>query len=227
MKLSNHTIQVLRNFKTINPNIVIDAGNQISTVTESRDIVATATVEENFPQRFGIYDLGEFLSVLDLVSEPHIDFAEQYATIRDASGRVKIRYFFSDPEHLTHPKKLINMPDPEVSFNLDQSTLNTLKRAASAIGCDMLSITGSSRLINLNVLDLNNPTSNSFAVDVEGSAKSPQFQFHLAISHLRMMPGDYKVGISSKRIAMLENTTLERPVIYWLALEKSSKYSDV
>lgn len=227
MQLSSHTIQVLRNFKSINPNIVFEAGNQISTITEARNIVATATIEESFPKRFGIYDLGEFLSVVDLVSEPHIDFDDGFATIRDASGRVKIRYFFSDPEFLTHPKKLITMPDPEVTFTLDQGTLNSLKRAASAISCDTLQITGSSKLINLSVLSLDNPTSNSFSIDVDGSATSPDFTFHMLISNLRMIPGDYKVSISSKLIAQLENTTLERPVTYWLALEKTSKYRDV
>lgn len=227
MQLSSHTIQVLRNFKSINPNIVIDVGNQISTVAEARNIIATATVEENFPKRFGIYDLGEFLSVVDLVSEPHIDFDDAFATIRDASGRVKIRYFFSDLEFLTYPKKQITMPDTEVTFTLDQSTLNSLKRAASAISCDTLQITGRGKLINLSVVSLDNPTPNSFTIDVDGSVTSPDFSFHLLISNLRMVQGDYKVSISPKLIAQFENTTLEHPVTYWLALEKTSKYRDV
>ena len=56
MKLSNGTVTVLKNFSTINQNLVIKAGNKISTMSAMKNIIAKATVEETFPREIAIYD---------------------------------------------------------------------------------------------------------------------------------------------------------------------------
>ena len=61
MELSNFTMQVLKNFASINSNIVIHPGNTIMTVAEAKNILVSATVEETFHQEMGVYDLAEFL----------------------------------------------------------------------------------------------------------------------------------------------------------------------
>ena len=66
MKLSNGTINVLKNFSTINQNLVIKEGSDISTMSAMKNIVAKAKVEEAFTKEFAIYDLNEFLSALSL-----------------------------------------------------------------------------------------------------------------------------------------------------------------
>ena len=57
MKLSSHTTSVLKNFATINQNLVIKEGNSIATMSAMKNIVAKAEVEETFPQEIAIYDL--------------------------------------------------------------------------------------------------------------------------------------------------------------------------
>ena len=64
MKLSNETVSVLKNFSTINQNLVIKGGNKIATMSAMKNIVAKAEVLEDFPQEFAIYDLNEFLSAI-------------------------------------------------------------------------------------------------------------------------------------------------------------------
>ena len=51
MKLSNHTTSVLKNFATINQNLVIKEGNEMSTMSAMKNIVARATVEGNISKR--------------------------------------------------------------------------------------------------------------------------------------------------------------------------------
>ena len=53
MKLSKHTIEVLKNFATINPNIVVNSGQQLKTIAEAKNILASAEITEDFPQEFG------------------------------------------------------------------------------------------------------------------------------------------------------------------------------
>ena len=57
MKLSNNTISVLKNFASINQNLVIKEGNEITTMSAMKNIVAKAEVEETFTYEVAIYDL--------------------------------------------------------------------------------------------------------------------------------------------------------------------------
>lgn len=224
MELSSFTMQSLKNFASINPNLVIRGGNTIMTMSEAKNVLAMATVAEDFPQEFGIYDLNEFLSVVNLFDTSNLKFDDSYLTVNDMSGRSKIKYFYSDIEMLTSPTKPIAMPDPEVTFVLDQATLNNLKRAASALGHNEVSITGGNSVITLTVVDSENTTSNSYSIDVDGEYSSDDFNFILNINNLRMIPGDYKVEISSKLISQFTNMSDDQKLVYWVALEKTSTY---
>ena len=226
MELSSFTMQTLKNFSSINPNLVIHPGKSVMTMSEAKNILAQATVPEEFDRTFGIYDLPEFLSVVNLFDAANLKLDDQFATIGDTSGRAKSKYFFSDTEMLTSPSKPINMPDPEVTFTLDQTTLANLKRAASALGHSEVSITGSNGVVTLTVVDTNNSTSNTYSIDVDGEYKSEDFKLILNISNLRMIPSDYKVEISSKLISQFTSTSDDMDLKYWVALEKSSTYKD-
>lgn len=225
MELSNFTMQVLKNFASINSNIVVNKGNTIMTVSEAKNILAAATVDETFPQQFGIYDLPEFLSVIGLADSPRLTFKDTHVLIGDSSGRTNIKYFFSDPDNLTTPAKLITMPEANVSFTLDQGTLNNLKRAASALGHSEVAIHGTKSVITLTVLDKDNATSNVYSIDVPGSADTEGYNFIVSIGNLRLIPADYLVEISSRLISQFTSKNLDKEIKYWVALEKSSTYN--
>lgn len=223
MELSDRSLQVLKNFSGINQNIIIRSGNTLRTVAEARNVLATATVDESFPQDFGIYDLNEFIGVLGLVDTPRLKFEDDYVLVGDSTGRSKVKYFFSSEETLTAPSKDVTMPDPEVSFVLTNDTLNKLKRAASTLGHDQVSITNKDGILGLSVVDSENSTSNTFSIDIDGEFKSDrQFNVIINISNLKILPGDYDVQLSSKLITQFKNREVN--VTYWIALEKSSTF---
>ena len=115
------------------------------------------------------------------------------------------------------------MPESEVSFVLTNDTLNKLKRAASTLGHDELSITGKDGVLTLSVIESQNATSNAFSIDIDGEIKTDSsFNFILSISNLKILPGDYEVDISSKLITQFKNKDVN--VTYWIALEKTSRF---
>jgi len=221
MELSENTLQVLKNFSTINQNILIHQGNTIKTISEARNVLATAVVSDEFPEDIGIYDLNEFLGVLNLVDTPRLKFEDGHCVVSDSTGRSKIKYFFSPEEVLTTPQKDIKMPEPEVKFTLDNDTLNKLKRAALALGHSEVSISGQNGVLSLSVLESKNTTSNAFSIDIDGDFTGV-FNFILSISNLKILPGDYDVSISSKLISEFKHKELD--LKYWIALEKTSTY---
>ena len=225
MELSEDTLGVLKNFSTINQNIIIKEGNDIKTISEARNVVAQAIIEEKFSNEFGIYDLNEFINVLGLVDTPRLKFSEDYVTIGDSTGRTKVKYYFSSQDTLTSPQKPVIMPDVEVKFVLTNDTLSKLKRAASTLGHTELSISNKNGTLCLSVVDSQNTTSNTFSMDVDGKFEQDvPFNFVLNIPNLKIISGDYDVSISSKLISQFKHK--EKSILYWIALEKTSTYGE-
>ena len=223
MQLSDTTLDILRNYSAINQNLLIEPGNVIKTVNESRTILSTATIAESFPKEIGIYDLNEFIGVTGLVNSPSLHFNDDFVMISDESGRSSVKYFYSAAETLTTPTKDVSMPEPDVKFTLDNSTLNKLKKAASTLGHKELLIKADNGVLSLSVVENQNATSNAFSIDVDGEFKQDAvFNFIIDISNLKILPGDYDVEISSKLITQFSHKELS--VKYWIALEKSSTY---
>ena len=223
MELSENTLQILRNFSGINQNLLIKSGSNIKTISEARNVVATADVTESFEKDFGIYDLNEFIGVMGLVDTPSLKFEDDFVTVSDSSGRSKVKYFYAAEETLTSPAKDVNMPDGDVKFTLDNDTLNKLKKAASTLGHNEVSIKANNGVLSLSIVENQNATSNAFSIDIDGEFKQDAvFNFIISISNLKILPGDYDVEISSKLITQFKHK--EIPLKYWIALEKTSTY---
>lgn len=223
MELNENTLNILRNFSDINQNILIKQGSVLKTISEARNVLATANVGDEFPNDFGVYDLNEFIGVLGLVDKPNLNFEDDHVIIGDSSGRTKIKYFYSSEDTLTTPSKDITMPDSEVKFKLGAEVLDKIKRAASTLGHSEVSITNSNNIIKISVIDNKNKTSHAFSIDIDGEYdQNSKFNFILNISNLKIIPDDYEVEISSKLISQFSNSRIN--LKYWIAMEKSSTF---
>ena len=226
MKLSNETGTVLKNFSTINQNLVIKAGNKLSTMSAMKNIVASADVQEDFPQDFAIYDLNEFLAALSLFEKIDLDFKDDFVVITEGGdSRRALQYWNSDPSVVTHPKTDITMPDPDVQFQFASSTLAEVTKAASIIGAPDMVLEGTSKgNAVLKVTDKKNATANDFKVglSVDENTKDVPYKFWFKVENLKLIPGSYEVNVSSKKISHFSNT--KAPVRYFIALEPESSY---
>lgn len=223
MELTDKTLRVLQNFATINPNLVFSEGNTLKTISVARNVLSSTTVDETFPQQFGIYDLNEFLNVLNLVDKPNLKFESDYVVVSDNTGRSNVKYFYSDVDMLTSPGKDIVMPEAEVNFVIDTDTLNRIKKAAAVLGHAEVSITSSNGAVTLSVIDSKDSTSNAFSIDVEGDyPEGVDFNFVLNVNNIKVVNEDFAVSISSKLISRWKSQ--QSAIEYFIALEKSSTY---
>ena len=223
MKLSEHTVEVLKNFASINQNLVIKEGNTLTTMSAMKNIVAKAEVEESFKKEVAIYDLNEFLASLSLFASPVLEFNEGFVTIKEENTpKNSLKYFYSDPSVVTSPNKTITMPSKEVSFKLNGDNLTKLKRAAGVIGAPDLVLEKKNADVFLTVKDKKNDTANTFSIDVDTVADGSDFKFFFKVENLKLMDGDYEVDISSKNISHLASSN--KDVEYWVALEPESSY---
>jgi hypothetical protein len=220
MKLSTETISVLKNFSTINANLKVNAGSSISTMSAMKNIVAKADVSEEFLSDFAIYDLNEFLSALSLFGKPDLEFDNEFVTITEEGTSESLMYWFSAPEVVTTPSKEISMPSTELTFNLSSETLERITKAAAIIGVPDMALSGG----KLMVTDKKNTNANAFETSLDVGDVAAEYKFWFKVENLKLMPGDYDVEVSSKKISHFTNAKMG--VQYWIALEPESTYND-
>jgi len=222
MKLNQTTQDILKNFSEINTNILIKPGNELNTISTMKNILAKATINENFDKEFGIYDLNEFLSVVSSLDKPELTLQEKHMTISTEGSRSKVKYFYSDPSVIVSPNKDVNMPESDVTFSLSESNLVQLQKMAAILSSPDLALIGEKGGdVVLKVCDKKNDTSNKFDI-VVGENATANYTFYFKVENLKMISGDYDVAVSSKSIAHFTNTKL--PIQYWIALEPDSVF---
>jgi hypothetical protein len=210
MKLSEHTVSILKNFSTINQNILVKEGSQLQTMSTMKNILGTADVSEAFPRDFGIYDLNEFLGVLTLVNDAELKFDnDSYLTVN--GGRTKIRYFYSDPSILTTPPETFNPPECDITFEVSKNVLTNLLKASAVMQLPDVVLSNG----KITATDLKNVTSNKFTEQLDDTVSDP-FELRFKVDNLKMIPGDYSVYASTS--AGVSNW-VGKEASYWIATE--------
>ena len=220
MKLSDKTLSLLKNFSSINQSILFKEGNKLRTISVMKNILAEATITENIPQDFGIYDLNQFLNGLGLHNNPELDFGnEGHVVIKE--GRMRSKYFFADKSVIvTPPDKDINLPSEDVCFEVSTDQLDKLLKAANIYQLPDISAVGEAGVIKLVVRDKKNDTSNDFAIIV-GETNS-DFSFNFKVENIKVLPGTYEVVVSQKLLSRFSSKNHD--LTYYIALEPDSTF---
>ena len=220
MKLSDRTINLLKNFASINQSILFKQGKSLRTISVMKNILAEANVDEDFPQDFGVYDLSQFLNSLGLFHEPELNFTGQsFVNIKE--GKQRSKYFFADPSVIVSPpEKSITLPSVDVEFTLKSSQLDRLLKAAGVYHLSDLSVVGDGKEIKMVVSDRKNDTSNDFSI-VVGETDST-FSLNFKVENIKILPGTYDVVMSKKLLSRF--VSKDYNLKYYIALEPDSTF---
>ena len=220
MKLSDKTLSVLKNFSTINQSILFKQGTKLRTISVMKNILAEATITEEIPTDFGIYDLSQFLNGLSLHQSPELDFTnEGHVVIKE--GRMRSKYFFADPNVIiTPPDKAIDLPSEDVSFELRTEQLDKLLKAAAVYQLPDLAVVGGEGVVKIVVRDKKNDTSNDFSIVVGETDK--EFSFNFKVENIKILPGTYDVIVSQKLLSRF--VSKNHDLTYFIALEPDSTF---
>jgi hypothetical protein len=221
MKISDNTISILRNFSDINANILFTPGKSLSTMSTMKNIMAKADVEEQFETEFGVYDLPEFLRALDSFQQPVLKFnGSANLKIQDEKSTLSARYAFADKSTLRYPSKQISMPDKTVTFTLNNSDYESVKKLYTNLSLPDIAFKGEKGKIKLVALDKKNSNSNESSVTV--GETDLEFTAYVKAENMKIIPGDYDVALSKAKIAHFINKKVK--VQYWIALEADSTF---
>jgi hypothetical protein len=221
MKLSRHTLNMLKNFSDINMSIEIKEGNILRTVSVQKNILAQAELEDSFPQDFAIYELNRFLGAVSLFDDPEFTFNGKSTNI--GTTKNSLDYVYCDPSMIvTPPEKNITFPDAEVKFTFSQDALSQIMKASNVLGTPEISVESNAGSIEIKALDVNNDSTDAYTITLDEKTDA-KFRFVFKTENMKMLPGNYDVEISSKGIShwQMQGQKLQ----YWIANEASSTYN--
>jgi hypothetical protein len=216
ISINKLTVEVLRNFLSINKSIHIQSGSVISTLSVNKNIMARYECDEVFTRNLPIYDLSDFTSAIKLCQSPELDLTnDEYLLIRDSVTKGKAKIFYSDPDLIVsaHDKE-IKLSDPEVSFTLPWSNLQLLIQASASQSIEDLCLYGNDGVMSICVTDKKNDTSNVYSIEL--GPTDTEFCHCFKMENLKLFGHrDYEVSIYGGRVALFETDKLK----YWIALE--------
>ena len=216
MRLSKETFNILKNFASINSNILIKPGNTLKTVSTGMNIYAEATVVEDFDVDVPIWDLNKFLGVVSMFNNPDLEFNDNYVVI--SSGRSSVTYYYSEPTLLTVPTKSIKMSVPVVEFDLDEKDLNDILKASSILQVSDLRITAADGKVCITVDDVNQSNSNNFKIEIETDNINKELDVTINVSEIKFIPGSYTVSLTDGIASKFTHKTFD--LSYYIAVKR-------
>jgi hypothetical protein len=215
MNLSKKTLEVLKNFATINSNFYYSGEGMIKTVSPMKNILANSVMEEDLPE-FGIYDLSEFLSVLSLYRSPCLDFSEDYVDISwEDKVNTVVRFHFAAKNILTVSDKTIDIEDFFVSLKLSRDMLSDTVKSAAVLQLSDIVLKSDGITTTFGVIDKKDGNKNSHLTILNEASSGVEYEFYFKYENLKMIPNDYILSISKEGIGKFES----EDVTYWVATE--------
>ena len=217
MKLSKETVNIFKNFATINTNLLLTPGSKVATKSAKKTITGNVTVVEDFPIEFGIYDLNEFLGALALFESPDLDFTDKYVTIKENSDQIKV--YKAEKGVLVYQEKEITFPEVYVDFSLPANVLSNIQRTSAVLHAEVLSVIGKDGQLIVQV-GKQKQEANSYQNVIGTTNKT--FKANMLIEHFKMVPGDYQVTLSARKISRFQSATTD--LVYHIAVEADSVF---
>lgn len=215
MNLSKKTLEVLKNFSTINSNFYYSGEGKIKTVSPMKNILANSTIEEDLPE-FGIYDLSEFLSVLSLYRLPSLNFSADYVDISwEDKVNTVVRFHFAAKNILTVSDKTIDIEDFFVSLKLPKDLLSDTVKSAAVLQLSDIVLKSDGITTTFGVIDKKDGNKNSHLTVIDNVDSTTEYEFYFKYENLKMIPNDYTLSISKEGIAKFDS----EDVTYWVATE--------
>lgn len=216
MKISAKTLQILKNFQSINKSILIKPGNEIRTISDHGSIFAVAKLEEVFPEEVGIYDLSKLLNTLALYDEPNIKFTDKYIEVSESGKKRQTKLVLTNPSMINSPPydKTPKIHDVNVEFLLSREDFRAIMKNASNLGVIDFEIKADGESLYVGASDTNNVTSDMFYIEL--GETDQKFRFVINTENMKFIDSDYKITVGSGKI-MFENDS----VTYYVALDSN------
>lgn len=222
LTIDDVTHKLLKNFAAITNQIILHPGNAQRTMLPSRGVLARANFPVDWPKETAIYNLNGFLNVLSLFKTPEVQLTEEKMILTQAGSSTKVHFQYSDPTTvLAVPDKQLPTENPSVSFTLSADTVAQMRKTASILSLNCVTMKVSGPDVVLFAKDSANKTSHGWEYSVPSSDLTVHEEISRSVAfkveHFSLLAeGAYTVTLEkSWRYAYLIHQSL--PVSYFIA----------
>lgn len=219
MKLSNSTIEVLKNFAGININLLFRKGNELRTISPQKTIFAVATINDNIEGEAGIYDLSNFLAVVSVLGDPDIKFGEKSFTLTSGDGKQSFRYA-AESLLLIPPEKDLQIPDVIEKVKVPWSTINKVIKLAAVNQSPDIGFLAEDGVLYLQAYESTNTSANVFRTKL-GVTEKDNFTMIIKTENMKIIPSEYYISITNQAIKF--EKTEGNSLTYFVAVQHNSK----
>jgi len=219
MKLSESTVNVLKNFSGINQSLQFKAGNVLRTISPTKTVYVEATIGENFSKEFSLFDLNKLLAKISLYKDAVLDFGDDRVVIatQDKKRSDYIKYC-STKVIVTPPDKQITLGEVDCSFSLSQEDLEWMRKSAGISGSPNFVFESDGEKIYFIATDVKDDASDQSKIEIGTSSKT--FRVVMKVENFKMMDGSYDVEVSRRGMASFKNKNAA--IKYFIAIEAAN-----
>lgn len=221
MKISNETLVILKNFASINNSMVFKPGDTIATMSGGRNIFAKATIKEDIPNQFAIYEMNSLLAILTLMENQEVSFGDKSISVK--SDRGEFEYFYTSLEVIKAAPDTDFEHVDVYKFKLTAEDIQMIMKAAAITGAPNISIFNKNQSVSLVVGDRKNDSANNFKKTLGTAFDS--FDVFIAVENLKVIPDAYEVTVAKTqngkgKFLYFKHET--KQIQYWIAVEPGS-----
>lgn len=217
MKIDDNTLNILKNFSRINSSIIINPGNELKTMAPTKNIIAYSNLSIVFDKKVLIYNLDRFISTLNMFDDPELNLQDNLVVISD--GNKFVNYVYAEEDSIKNckpPEKKLKLPTVDVSFTLKNEDLKNVEKASSVLNLPEIIFNGDGKDVYIQTSDIKNPTGDVYSIKLSETDK--QFKVVFKKDNVKIIPDDYEISISKKKIAQFKGNNVE----YFIAIESTS-----
>lgn len=203
---SAETINKLKKLNNINQSIKIVPGNGVlRSVNESKTVAVETPFTEVLPRTLCIYDLREFLSIMNIIKDPVVDLSNpKYSIIQSADGTQKIRYVDAGENvvNSSYMAALPNIPAFELSTVVSEENLKSAMNAATSLGLAYIGFTCDGNELYLKAFDQNegdNNETNAFSILL--GTNTNKFKMFYKTDAWKVLEGECSFNISKAKVS--------------------------
>ena len=220
MKLSDDTINVLKNFSGINQSLQFKAGNTLRTISPLKTIFVEATVGETFSKEFALYDLNKLLAKVSLYKGADVSFGDDKITIATENKKKSDYIKYCSPKVIvTPPEKSISLGVADCSFSLSQEDIDWMKKSAGISGSPNFIFESDGETVHFIATDVKDDSSDQSKIEI-GAGNGTKFHVVMKVENFKLMDGSYEVSIAKKGLACFKHTSVA--INYFIAIEAAS-----
>lgn len=198
---SETEINVLKNFSTINPSMVIDPTG-FKVINNSKSVIGNYPFAKayDFPV-FGIYETSEFLTALGAMEKPQIEVEAKAINIVD--GTNKLTYYTTATDLLPAVPDVgakFDKLDCELEFTITADKLAYLLKMATILKSKYLFFESDKKVIRITAGDELATSQNNFEAVIEGGITANRLTapVKVILADFKILPGEYAVKLSTK-----------------------------